>query len=77
MKQFHVRMRSFADIQAFVDLASQQPFTVTVGADEQDISAKSLMAVVGLNFRQPVPVRMNCDEAQFISFRNAATRFLA
>ena len=77
MKQFHVRMRSFEDIQAFVALASRQPFDITVGTDDQDISAKSLMAVLGLNFRQPVSVQMECDDAQFADFRNAAVRFLA
>lgn len=77
MKQFNVWMRSFEDIQTFVSLASQQPFDISVGTDEQDISAKSLMAVLGLNFRRPVPVRMECDEAQFTRFRTAAARFLA
>ena len=77
VKQFHVRMRSFEDIQAFVSLASQQPFDITVGNDEQDISAKSLMAFLGLNFRHPLQVQMECDENQFISFQAAAARFLA
>ena len=77
MKQFHVWMRSFEDIQAFVALASQQPFDVSLGTDDQDISAKSLMAVLGLNFRRPVPVRMVCDDTQFNRFRTAAARFLA
>ena len=76
VKQFRVKMRSFEDIQDFVSLASQQPFDITVGTDEQDISAKSLMAVLGLNFRQPVLVQMECDDTQFICFRNAASRFL-
>ena len=77
VKQFHVKMRSFEDIQDFVSLASQQPFDITVGTDEQDISAKSLMAVLGLNFRQPVLVQMECDDAQFSNFCAAAARFLA
>lgn len=77
MKQFHVWMRSFEDIQAFVSLSSQQSFDITVGTDEQDISAKSLMAILGLNFRRPVPVRMNCNDAEFIRFQRAAARFLA
>ncbi len=77
MKQFNIWMRSFEDIQTFVSLASQQPFDISVGTAEQDISAKSLMAVLGLNFRRPVLVRMECDEAQFTRFRTAAARFLA
>jgi len=76
VKQFSILIRSFADVQAFVALSSQQPFDVTVG-DSQDISAKSLMAVLGLNFRHPLLVSANCDEAQYLRFRTAAARFLA
>lgn len=76
MKQFSILVRSFDDIRAFVSLASQQPFAITVGSDEQEINAKSLMAVLGLNFRRPVPVHADCDEAEFVKFRHAAARFL-
>ena len=77
MKQFSVWMRSFEDIQTFVSLASQQPFDISVGTDDQDISAKSLMAVLGLNFRKPVTVQMDCDDNQFANFQAAAARFIA
>jgi phosphotransferase system HPr-like phosphotransfer protein len=77
VKQFSVWMRSFEDIQSFVALASQQPFDISVGTDDQDISAKSLMAVLGLNFRKPVTVHMDCDDNQFAIFQAAAARFLA
>lgn len=77
MKQFSILVRSFEDIHAFVSLASQQPFTITVGNDGQEINAKSLMAVLGLNFRRPVPVHADCDEAEFKQFQHAAARFLA
>lgn len=76
MKQFSIFMRSFEDIRAFVSLASQQPFAVTVGSEGQEINAKSLMAVLGLNFRRPVPVHADCDEADFMQFQHAAARFL-
>ncbi len=77
MKQFNIWMRSFEDIQAFVALASKQTFEIIVGPDDQDISAKSLMAMLGINFRRPVRVRMNCDEVEFARFQLAAARFLA
>ena len=77
VKQFSVWMRSFEDIQTFVSLASQQPFDISVGTDDQDISAKSLMAVLGLNFRKPVTVQMDCDDPQFATFQAAAARFIA
>ena len=75
MKQFSISIHSFADIQEFVSLSSEQPFDVTVG-ENQDISGKSLMAMLGLNFRHPVLVSVNCDEAAFLQFRRAAARFL-
>lgn len=77
MKQFHISIRSFADIQAFVSLALAQPFEVLVGHDEQFISAKSLMAMFGLNFRRPLVVQVACDEIAFARFRQDAARFLA
>ena len=77
MKQFSILIRSFADVQAFVSLSSQQPFDVSVGGDDQDISGKSLMAMLGLNLRHPLLVRVDCDEAQYTRFRAAAARFLA
>ena len=75
MKQFSISIHSFADVQAFVELSSRQPFAVTVG-DAQDISGKSLMAMLGLNFRHPVLVSADCDDAAFSRFRAEAARFL-
>ena len=75
MKQFSISIHSFADVQAFVELSSRQPFTVIVG-DAQDISGKSLMAMLGLNFRHPVLVSADCDDAAFSKFRTEAARFL-
>ena len=76
MKQFSISIHSFADIQEFVSISSQQPFEITVG-DAQEISGKSLMAMLGLNFRHPVLVSVNCDEAAFLQFQSAAAKFLA
>ena len=76
MKQFRIMIRSFADVQEFVALASAQPFEVTVG-DGQAISGKSLMAVLGMSFRHPVLVSVNCDETAFLQFQSAAAKFLA
>ena len=76
MKQFSISIHSFADILEFVSLSSQQPFDITVG-DAQEISGKSLMAMLGLNFRHPVLVSVNCDETAFLQFQSAAAKFLA
>ncbi len=76
MKQFSILVHSFDDIRAFVSLASQQPFSVTVGNEGQEINAKSLMAVLGLNFLRPVSVHADCNETEFNQFQHAAARFL-
>ena len=76
MKQFHVMIRSFADVQEFVSLSSRQPFAVTLG-EGQEINGKSLMAVLGLSFRHPLLVSADCDDAQLARFQTAAARFLA
>ena len=77
VKHFSILIRSFSDVQEFVSISSAQPFDVTVGGEGQDISGKSLMAMLGLNFRHPLLVSMNCDDEQFSAFRTAAARFLA
>ncbi len=76
MKHFRIMIRSFADVQEFVALSSAQPFEIVLG-DGQQINGKSLMAVLGLNFRHPLLVSANCDDTQFASFQTAAARFLA
>ena len=76
MKQFSIAIHSFADIQEFVSLSSRQPFAVTVGDTQQDISGKSLMAMLGLNFRRPLMVSVDCDDAQFAQLQLEAAKFL-
>lgn len=77
MRQFQIRVGSFADIQAFVALAIAQPFDVLIDSNGCQINAKSLMAMFGLNFRKPLMVQVRCEEAAFLKFREAAARFLA
>ena len=76
MRQFHISIRSFADIQEFVSLAIAQPFEVLVGNGEQFINAKSLMAMFGLNFNRPLVVQVTCDESAYCKFRQDAKRLL-
>ena len=75
MKQFSIFMRSFADIQTFVTLSSQQPFEIALG-ESQDINGKSLMAVLGLNFRHPILVSAFCDDDAFARYRSALSQLL-
>lgn len=77
MKQISVAMHSFSDIQEFVSISSRQTFEVTAGPEGQQINCKSLMAMLGLNFRRPVLVNVNCDDTEFLKFRRETARFLA
>jgi len=77
MRQFPICIKSFADIQAFVKLATAQPFDVRICNNGYTINAKSLMSMFGLNFRQPLLVQVTCGESEFLLFREKATPFLS
>ena len=77
MKHFNISIHSFAEIQAFVDLAVKQPFDVQVGNESQTFNAKSLMAMFCLDYHRPLQVSVNCDDAAFCRFRQEAARFIA
>lgn len=77
MKQFDVELRSFEDVQDFVEVATVQPFRILAGNDRVRVNAKSFMGMFSLNFTEPVHVRADCSEEQYGRFRLAAARFLA
>ena len=77
MKQFDIELRSFADVQDFVEVATIQPFRILVGNDRARVNAKSFMGMFSLNFSEPVQVRADCTEDEYLRFQQAAARFLA
>ena len=77
MRQFQIRVASFADIQAFVSLAIAQPFEVLVGCGDQLVNGKSLMAMFSLNYRRPLQVNVTCDDEAYTRFTTAAAKFIA
>lgn len=77
MKQFDIELRSFSDVQDFVEVATVQPFRILVGNDRTRVNAKSFMGMFSLNFAEPVQVRADCTEDQYLRFKQAAARFLA
>ncbi|MBO5953491.1 MAG: hypothetical protein J6Q53_05175 [Oscillospiraceae bacterium] len=76
MKHFSIVIRSFSEIQAFVEMATVQPFEVLVGSDTHRVNGKSFIGMFSLDFRHPLQVHVNCDDAAFARFRKEATRFL-
>ena len=45
LKQFDIVLRSFKEVQEFVELATVQPFRIVVGNDRTRVNAKSFMGM--------------------------------
>ncbi len=76
MREFHINIRSFRQVQAFVSLAMVQPFDVLVCTESQQINGKSFMGMLSLDYRQPVFVQVSCSEEDFCRFRNTVAQCL-
>lgn len=77
MKQFDVMLRSFRDVQDFVEIATVQPFRILVGNRQALVNAKSFMGMFSVDYTQPVHVRADCTDEENRAFQNAVARFLA
>jgi phosphotransferase system HPr-like phosphotransfer protein len=71
MKHFHICFHSFQQARAFVELAMQQPFAVTVGNERQQINGKDLMGIFCLDHSKPVKVCAECSQQEFAVFQQA------
>ena len=72
MQEFQIAICSFQQVQDFVALASQQPFDIFVGNENQNINGKDLMGMFSLDFSRPLQVQVNCDNEDVRSFRTQA-----
>lgn len=77
MREFSIAIHSFEEVQAFVSLATIQPFQVMVGNEHQQINAKSFMGMFSLDYNHPLLVRVDCSDEEFQRFQAEASRFLA
>lgn len=77
MRQFNICIRSFRQIQAFVDLAMVQPFEVLVGNEKQQVNGKSFIGMFTLDYRHPLLVSVKCSEEAFDRFQKEASQILA
>jgi hypothetical protein len=77
LKQFDIALRSFADVQDFVEIATIQPFRIVAGNARSLVNAKSFMGMFSLNFSDPIHVRADCTDEECSLFKQAAVRFLA
>ena len=76
LKQFDICLRSFQDVQDFVEMATVQPFRVLVGNDRARVNAKSFMGMVSLDYSRPLLVRADCDSQAMQTFRSVVSKFL-
>ena len=77
MKQFEIILRSFEDVQDFVEIATVQPFRVLIGNDRVRVNAKSFMGLFSLDFSQPIHVRADCTDEECRKFQEAISKYLA
>lgn len=77
MHIFFIKLNSVEDVKSFVRIATVQPFEVYVGTSSQTVSAKSFMGMFSLNFQEPLQVRIQCDEASYVSFLREAAVYIA
>ncbi len=76
MREFKIRFRSFRDVQEFVNLASAQDFSITVGNDSYHVSATSFMGMFSLDYSGDLKVTVNCTDEQWERFSRETERFL-
>ena len=77
MQKFNIRIRSFQEVQEFINLATVQPFPVLVGNDVQQVNGKSFIGMVSLDHTRPLLVQADCDMPAVERFRSTVHKFLA
>ena len=77
MKHFSISIHTREEVQAFVNLAMVQPFDILVGNATQQVSGKNFMGMFSLDYREPVDVSVDCDEAAYQAFRQQAAALFA
>lgn len=76
VKEFPISLRSFAEVERFVSLATKQPYRVFVGSGKNRVNGKNIMGMFTLDFSAPVQVQVDCDDAEFQKFRKAAVQMI-
>ena len=71
MKEFTVEFHSVQEVQYFVELATQQPFSVELGNEYHKVNGKSFMEIFSLNFDYPLTAWMDCSDEEFLRFTEA------
>ena len=72
MKEFIVEFSSVQDVQRFVELATQQPYPITLGNEFHRVNGKSFMEIFSLNFDYPLTACMDCSDEEYERFLQEA-----
>ena len=68
MKEFTVEFGSVQEVQRFVELATAQPYPITLGNSCHQVNGKSFMEIFSLNFDYPLTAWLDCNDEQFQQF---------
>ena len=71
MKEFTVVFHSVQEVQHFVELATQQPFSIELGNECHMVNGKSFMEIFSLNFDYPLTAWMDCSDEDCLRFADA------
>ena len=71
MKEITVEFNSVQDVQRFVELATQQPFSIELGNACHKVNGKSFMEIFSLNLNDPLTAWMDCSDEEFLRFSEA------
>ena len=75
MRHFYVLLRSPSDVREFVEIASVQPFGVTVENDGKSVNGKSFMGMFCLDHCRLHQVSMECSSDQYDHFFQETVQF--
>ena len=76
MKEFTVEFGSVQDVQRFVELATAQPYSITLGNRCHQVNGKSFMEIFSLNFDDALTAHLDCTDEQFRQFAEQAKDFI-
>lgn len=69
MKEFTIQFNSVQQVQRFVELATQQPYAISLGNSCHQVNGKSFMEIFSLNFDHPLTAQLDCSEEEFLEFQ--------
>ena len=76
LQQFDIRVCSFRQVQAFVDLAKEQPFEILVDNGKQEVNGKNYLGMFSMDLRLPLHINAFGQDEECTRFRQALAEIL-